>query len=202
MKAMDPYAVLGVAPGASEEELTRAYRRLAKRNHPDAVRSVDAARRMAEINVAYELARVERRRGSRRPRAEAPPPSPPAGRRRRIAGAWLREPVRRALGRELLLALRDGEPVELVTTTETWASPQTVLVMTDRRLLWLLDDVVTGRVRSLRFDAIADVEPRVRWRRAVLNVRTRNGRRLAFAGLRPETAGFIARHVQAACAPS
>ena len=196
---MDPYAVLGVAPGASEQELARAYRRLAKRHHPDLAGGASEAARMAQINAAYELARVERRRGGRRSRGAAPT-QPRA--RRRVAGAWLREPVRRALGRELLLALREGEPVELVTEAETWASPQTLLVVTDRRLLWLLDDVITGRVRSLRFDAIDRVEVRTRWRRAALEVRSRNGRRHSFGGLRPETATFIARHIEAACARS
>jgi hypothetical protein len=197
MRTMDPYAVLGVTPGASEQELARAYRRLAKRHHPDTAGLSEAAR-MAEINAAYELARVDGRRSGRRSRGAAPT----ASRRRRVAGAWLREPVRRALGRELLVALREGEPVELVTEAETWSSPQTLLVVTDRRLLWLLDDAVTGRVRSLRFDAIASVEPRVRWRRAAVELRARNGRRFSFAGLRPETAAFIARHVTAACARS
>jgi hypothetical protein len=195
---MDPYAVLGVPPGASEEELARAYRRLAKRHHPDAV-GVGGMAKMMEINAAYELARVDSRRGGRRSRGSGP--SSPA-RRRRAIGAWLREPVRRALGRELLMALREGEPVELVTEAETWASPQAVLVVTDRRLLWLLDDVVTGRVRSLRFEDIESIETRARWRRAVLDVRGRNGRRHSFAGLRPETAAHISRHVEAACARS
>ena len=197
MRSMDPYAVLGVAPGASEQELARAYRRLAKRHHPDTA-GVSEAARMAEINAAYELARVDRRRGGRRSRGAAPP----AARRRRVAGGWLREPVRRALGRELLLALREGEPVELVTEAETWSSPQTLLVVTDRRLLWLLDDAVTGRVRSLRFDAIEAVEQRVRWRRATLDLRARNGRRFSFTGLRPETSAFVARHIESACARS
>ena len=205
MAGMDPYAILGVPPSSSEQELARAYRRLAKRWHPDRARGGDAATRertMAEINAAYELARVERRRGARRARG---PAGPAATRRtRRVAGAWLREPVRRALGRELLLALREGEPVELATEAEMWASPQALLVVTDRRLLWLLDDAVSGRVRSLRFDAIAVVQARTRrpLRRAVLDVRARNGRRVTFGGLRPQTAAFIARHVQAACAPS
>ena len=195
---MDPYAVLGVPPGASEEELARAYRRLAKRHHPDAV-GVSGMARMMEINAAYELARVDGRRGGRRSRGSGPTPS---ARRRPVAGAWLPEPLRRALGRELLLALREREPVELVTEAETWASPQAVLVVTDHRLLWLLDDVVTGRVRSLRFEAIESIDVRARWRSAVLDVRSRNGRRHSFAGLRPETAAHIARHVEAACAPS
>jgi hypothetical protein len=190
---VDPYALLGVPPGASERELARAYRRLAKRWHPDRA-GEDAARRMAELNQAYEIARLERRR----PRRRGPGMPIARRRRRRPPGSWLREPVRRALGRELLGALRDGEQVALVTAAETWASPQTLLVVTDRRLLWLLDDAVTGRVRSLSFDAIAEVEHRLRWprRSATVRVRARNGRRHAFAGLRPETAALIARHVR------
>jgi hypothetical protein len=191
---MDPYAVLGVARGAGERELLRAYRRLAKRWHPDRA-GAESARRMAEINQAYELARLDRRGGSRRHRRAAR-----RGRPARAAGHWLREPVRRALGRELLMALRENEDVALVAVAETWASPQTLLVVTDRRLLWLLDDAVTGRVRALRFDAIAEIEHRLRWplRSAVLRVRGKNGRRHAFAGLRPDTAALIARHVQTA----
>ncbi|HEY3020331.1 MAG TPA: J domain-containing protein [Solirubrobacteraceae bacterium] len=189
---MDPYALLGVAPGAGERELARAYRRLAKRWHPDRA-GEDGTRRMAELNQAYELARLERRRIVRARRA-------PARRRRPLPGSWLREPVRRALGRELLSALYSGEDVALVAVAETWASPRTLLVVTDRRLLWLLDDAITGRVRSLRFDAIAEVEDRLRWplRRAVLRVRSKNGRRHAFAGLRPDTAAQIAIRVRAA----
>jgi len=189
---VDPYALLGVAPGASERELARAYRRLAKRWHPDRAGD-DGARRMAELNQAYEIARLERRRARRRP------PGMAGLRRRRSPGSWLREPVRLALGRELLGALREGEQVTLITEAETWASPQTLLVVTDRRLLWLLDDAVTGRVRSLRFDAIATVDQRMRWplRRAVLRIRGKNGHRHSFAGLEPETAALIAQHVRA-----
>jgi len=34
--ASDPYAVLGVKPGASAAEIKAAYRALVKRHHPDA----------------------------------------------------------------------------------------------------------------------------------------------------------------------
>jgi hypothetical protein len=193
----DPFAVLGVTPGASGEEVAAAYRRLAKRWHPDRADGQDAARRMAEINAAYDLVRSERwleRNGRTAPPAERP--DVPAPRVR--AGAWLAEPLRRALGRELLAALEDGEDVAMVTPTSTWASPQALLAVTDRRLLWLLDDAPTHRVRSLRFRDVADVEQRLGRplrRSAVLRVRTTGGRRLSFAELRPATAAAIARRV-------
>ena len=51
----DPYKVLGVDPDASDEEIKRAYRRLAKKYHPD-VKPCDkvAAQKMQEVNAAYE----------------------------------------------------------------------------------------------------------------------------------------------------
>ena len=51
----DPYKVLGLEPGASDEEVKRAYRRLAKKYHPDLnPGDQEAARRMQEVNAAYE----------------------------------------------------------------------------------------------------------------------------------------------------
>jgi curved DNA-binding protein CbpA len=49
----DPYIVLGLARGASLDEVKRAYRRLAKANHPDAVGERNVARFLA-IQAAYE----------------------------------------------------------------------------------------------------------------------------------------------------
>lgn len=51
----DPYEVLGVPRGASQEEVTAAFRKLAKKYHPDLnPGDKNAQSKMAEINVAYE----------------------------------------------------------------------------------------------------------------------------------------------------
>ena len=54
--AADPYAILGVARGASEKDIKSAYRKLAKELHPD--RNADnpkAAERFSEVTRAYDL---------------------------------------------------------------------------------------------------------------------------------------------------
>ena len=51
----DPYVVLGVDKNASEDEIKSAYRKLAKKYHPDAnPNDASAAEKMKEINAAYD----------------------------------------------------------------------------------------------------------------------------------------------------
>lgn len=51
----DPYGVLGVSPGASKDEVKRAYRALAKKYHPDSHPGDKVAeQKMKEINAAYD----------------------------------------------------------------------------------------------------------------------------------------------------
>jgi hypothetical protein len=194
---MDPFSVLGVGRDAPPEAVTAAYRRLAKRWHPDRATGPEAVTRMAEINAAYDLLRAglagDAADVTSEPEAEAAPRERPP-----VAAAWLPPELRRALGPELRRALQDGEDVAFVVPAATWASPDALLAVTDRRLLWLLTDVVGHRVRSLRFADVDRVQHRLSWprrRTAVLHVRTASGRGLSFAELPPATAAGVARHV-------
>jgi hypothetical protein len=186
---VDPYSILGVPEGVDERRLTAAYREQAKRWHPDRGGGEEAARRMAEINAAYDLLRADI---AQQVHAARPV------RRRGAPGSWLPEPVRRALGPELLDALAQAEAVRLVTPASTWASPRAVLAVTERRLLWLLDDQPVGRVRWVAFRDVATFSLRVRRRGATLSLRTVGGRRHSFADLRPPTAAAIERHLREA----
>jgi len=59
----DPYDVLGVSKGASAAEIKNAYRKLAKKLHPDANKhDPRAASRFAQLNSAYEILGEEKKR--------------------------------------------------------------------------------------------------------------------------------------------
>ncbi len=93
----DPWRTLGLAPGATQDEIRRAYRRLAKANHPDAAGEAALPRFLA-IQSAYEqLAGPGRiRRVGARPGARATDPRPAADPRE----PWRADPDRaRASGR-------------------------------------------------------------------------------------------------------
>lgn len=75
----DPYAVLGLAPGADDAAIHTAYRAAVRRTHPDAGGS---SAEFEAVQEAYEALRhPEQRRsgdGSPPPRPSAPPPPRPA----------------------------------------------------------------------------------------------------------------------------
>ena len=52
----DPYNILGVKKDDSQEDIQKAYRRLAKKLHPDANKNdPKSADKFAELNSAYEI---------------------------------------------------------------------------------------------------------------------------------------------------
>jgi len=61
----DPYSVLGVSPTATDEEISKAYKQLAKKYHPDNYDNSPladvATEKMKEINEAYDQIRKFRR---------------------------------------------------------------------------------------------------------------------------------------------
>ena len=69
----DYYEVLGVPRDADTEDIRRAYRKLARENHPDINKDPEAEDRFKEISEAYEVLRDEERR-RQYDTAEAPQP--------------------------------------------------------------------------------------------------------------------------------
>lgn len=55
MKFVDYYKVLGVAPEASADDIKKAYRRLARKYHPDVSKEANAEARFKEVGEAYEV---------------------------------------------------------------------------------------------------------------------------------------------------
>ena len=160
----DYYAVLGVPSSATEKELSRAYKKLAKQHHPDANPGNAAAEeRFKEVNAAYDVlgdadeahgvrrgpphgrvrrrARTVRRIRARRLRVRRRPDVPVRHRFGRRPGRHLRQPVRRmaaaaAGGRAPRPDRSAGQDLE----TELHLS---------------FDDAVRGVTRTVRFRADA-----------------------------------------------
>src|SRR5574340_1850322 len=60
----DPYDVLGVSRTASASEIKAAFRKLAKRFHPDQSKEPRAKERFAEVGTAYEILGDEKKRAA------------------------------------------------------------------------------------------------------------------------------------------
>ncbi len=65
MAKLDYYEILGVTPGAPDEDIKRAYRRLVFEHHPDRnPTSKEAEDKIREINAAYEVIGDPDKRGT------------------------------------------------------------------------------------------------------------------------------------------
>ena len=80
MKYKDYYEILGVARDASDEDIRKAYRKLARKYHPDVSKEANAEERFKEIGEAYEVLKDKDKRaaydrlGRHRPGEEFRPP--------------------------------------------------------------------------------------------------------------------------------
>jgi curved DNA-binding protein len=64
MEFKDYYKVLGVERTASDEDIKKAFRRLARKYHPDVSKAADAQARMQELNEAHEVLRDKEKRAA------------------------------------------------------------------------------------------------------------------------------------------
>ena len=97
MEFRDYYKIIGVARDAGADEIRKAYRKLARKYHPDVSKEPDADERMKEINEAYAVL-SDTEAGRLRPAWQRLPAGPgvpsPAG-----LGQWFRVLRRGRLGR-------------------------------------------------------------------------------------------------------
>src|SRR6202050_2698979 len=81
MEFKDYYKVMGVPRDATEAQIKQAYRKLARKYHPDVSKEKDAEARFKEVGEAYEVLKSPERRAASaqlgdgpRPGEDFPPP--------------------------------------------------------------------------------------------------------------------------------
>src|SRR5207253_3185585 len=64
MKYKDYYATLGVERGATDDDIKKAYRKLARKYHPDVSKEVNAEEKFKEVGEAYETLKDPEKRAA------------------------------------------------------------------------------------------------------------------------------------------
>ena len=130
----DPYAVLGVAPTATAQQINRAYRRLLRHHHPDTrsgeamVADGSSGVSLADLLTAYALLRDPVTRAQHdRTRAAAPGPgAPPPREPRRAPSTVGREEGEAAVrvGMPSRVSARDAQEPEIRVGPVMWRPPR------------------------------------------------------------------------------
>ncbi|GEM_PF-177953 len=149
------YEVLGLQPGATLDEVKRAYRRMAKRYHPDVSKAPDAEERFIEVNEAYEflyrlLTTPEDVRAAQRQRRQAY-----ARARARTAEElfrqWLEEERRKARARAAEAArqrYREFMRSPIYRTSQIVSAAYDYIILGVGLLI--IGGAITGMIRNLR----------------------------------------------------
>src|ERR1700704_600848 len=64
MKYKDYYKILGVERGAGDDEIKKAYRKLAHKYHPDISKEANAKEKFQEVGEAYETLKDDEKRAA------------------------------------------------------------------------------------------------------------------------------------------
>src|SRR6185312_6905365 len=64
MEFKDYYQIMGLARDATQDDIKRAHRRLARKYHPDVSKEHDAEKRFKEVGEAYEVLRDPEKRAA------------------------------------------------------------------------------------------------------------------------------------------
>jgi curved DNA-binding protein CbpA len=147
--AVDPYAVLGVAPDASDDELRHVYRELVKRHHPDHNGgSPESTARFAQIQSAYALIAERRRAPASEPAADPRAPMSEVDERIAAIEAELR---RQTAAREAAARAEAAREAQAAATRRRPTPEELGYYTTEDSFTQIIDDATeqfAGRLRD------------------------------------------------------